>query len=105
MLRMRVPGARRVVPHMAHPIFGVATVHRNFGYDDKALEAYREGLRREPEHPPALAAVGFILSQRDRMEEAVEAYKGYIHCAEPRDDGTVRHARERIKELGEMPQR
>jgi cytochrome c-type biogenesis protein CcmH/NrfG len=40
-----------------------------------------------------------------RLREAVEAYKGYIHCAVPRDDETIRHARERIRELEGSPHR
>jgi tetratricopeptide (TPR) repeat protein len=33
------------------------------------------------------------------IREAVEAYKGYVHCTIPRDATSIEHAREKIREL------
>ncbi len=65
----------RKVPGFSKPIFDLGKVHQRFQFDDRALEAYRQGLRLDPDHPEILSRMGFILSQINRMDEALKCYR------------------------------
>ncbi len=65
---------RKRVPFASKPIFDLGEVHQRFGFDDRAIETYREGLRMDPKRPDILSKIGFLISQRD-PEEALKAYR------------------------------
>jgi len=54
-------------------------VHERFGFDEKALEIYREVVKEESGFADAYQRMGYILSQKkDRMQQAIEAYQNVL---------------------------
>ena len=68
------------------PIFHVARVHQRFGMDDLALATCREALELDPCAAGVHRTAGFILSNADRLPEAVDAYQQALLC-EPEAQG------------------
>jgi len=69
-VRLQLPEGRYV------PVYHVGRVYQRFGLEEKALEHFRRAVELRPNAPEPLRETGFILSQRkDRMEEAVAAYR------------------------------
>jgi len=70
---------RRAAPSYPKTLFDLGEVHERFGFDDRAIETYREGLRMDPEHrdprqPKVLSKIAFLLRQR-KQDEAAETYR------------------------------
>ena len=65
----------RLSKQLAEPIFILADTHRRFGFNERAIEAYRRGLRLTPSRPDILMEIGFLLSQRDDFKDAVKEYE------------------------------
>ncbi len=70
--------AKGKLPGRAQPFFDLGNVHRRFGFDENAIEAFREGLRIDPRQPAIYESIGFLLSQKNRMQEAIEAYQAAL---------------------------
>jgi tetratricopeptide (TPR) repeat protein len=81
---------RRKVPAGSGPLFDLARVHQRFGFDDRALEAFRQCQKADPGHPEVLEQIGFLLSQRF-PDEALAAYREALRL-----DPKRAHARTRI---------
>ncbi len=78
--------ARRVLAGNSRPLFLLAEVHKRFGFDARALDAYAAALAVEPNHPEAHHEMGAILSNLAKMEEARSHYRQVLKLA-PRFPG------------------
>ncbi|MBI4584648.1 MAG: tetratricopeptide repeat protein [Planctomycetes bacterium] len=78
--------AKRKLPGRAQAIFDLGNVHRRFGFDEKAIEVFNEGLRIDPRQPAILETIGFLFSQKNRLQEAIEAYHAAL-AIEPQRGG------------------
>lgn len=68
--------ALRELPEgLEQPYFEIAKAHRRFGFDEKAIELYRRGLELNGNRPDAWEAIGFLVSQRNLYDEALDAYR------------------------------
>jgi tetratricopeptide (TPR) repeat protein len=73
--------ARRLAPSGgAQPLIHVARVHQRFGMDDLAIATYGRALEIDPQAADAYREIGYLLSQRERMGEAIDAYQQAILC-------------------------
>ena len=70
--------ARRVldaVPEQPDALHLLATVARETGRTDLAIDLYRRLLRRHPAIPIAHNSLGNLLQERDRWQEAIACYE------------------------------
>ena len=73
--------ARRVldaVPDQPDALHLLATVARESGRGDLAVDLYRRLLRRHPAIPIAHNSLGNLLQERDRWQEAIVCYKAAV---------------------------
>jgi tetratricopeptide (TPR) repeat protein len=96
--------ALEVAPDYTEARLGLGILLFRQGKYGEAIEELTLVTDADPWNTTARYYTALACEKVGRLREAVEAYKGYIHCAVPRDDETIRHARERIRELEDSPQ-
>lgn len=97
--------ALEISPDFTEARLGLGTLLFRLGKYGEAIEEFTLVTKADPWNSTARYYMALACEKVGRLREAVEAYKGYIHCAVPRDDETIRHARERIRELERSPHR
>ena len=65
----------RKVPGFAKPLLDLGQVHQRFQFDDRAMEAYLQGLRMNPRDYGFHARIGFILSQTNHIDDALKYFR------------------------------
>jgi tetratricopeptide (TPR) repeat protein len=92
-------------PEYAEAHLGLGILLYRTGKYGEAIEELAVVTSLDPWNSAAHYYTALACEKVGRLREAVEAYRGYIHCAVPRDDETVRRARERIEALEASPLR
>lgn len=95
--------ALEISPGYTDARLGLGTLFFRQGKYGEAIEEFTLVTEADPWNATARYYLALACEKVGMIREAVEAYKGYIHCAVPRDDETIRHARERIRELEGSP--
>jgi tetratricopeptide (TPR) repeat protein len=95
--------ALEISPDYAEAHLGIGILLFRQGNYAEAIDAFDRTTELDPWNSPARYYKALACEKVGRLREAVEAYKGYIHCAVPRDDATVEQARKRIRELESSP--
>jgi tetratricopeptide (TPR) repeat protein len=94
-----------ISPDYTEARLGLGTLLFRLGKYGEAIEEFTLVTKADPWNSTARYYMALACEKVGKLREAVEAYKGYIHCAVPRDDETIRNARERIRELEGSPHR
>lgn len=97
--------AIEIDPDFAEAHLGRGVLHYRQGAYSEAIDDFDRVIALDPWNSNAQFYKALACEKVGRLREAVEAYRGYIHCTVPRDDGTVEFARERIRQLEEGPLR
>jgi tetratricopeptide (TPR) repeat protein len=97
--------ALEISPGYAEARLGLGTLLFRQGKYGEAIEELTLVTEADPWNSTARYYLALACEKVGMIRKAVEAYKGYIHCAVPRDDETIRHARERIRVLESSPHR
>jgi len=97
--------ALEIDPSFAEAHLGRGVLHYRQGAYSEAIDDFDRVIDLDPWNSSARYYKARACEKVGRLREAVEAYRGYIHCTVPRDDGTVEFARERIRELEKGPLR
>ncbi len=79
--------ARNTITGTSRPLFLLAGVHKRFGFDARALEAFSAALAQDPNHPEAHSEMGAILSNLGKMDEARAHYRQVLKL-QPRYPGS-----------------
>ena len=95
--------ALEISPDYTEARFGLGKLLFRLGKYGEAIEEFTVVISADPWHATARYYMALACEKVGRLREAVEAYKGYIHCAVPRDDESIHFARERIRELEGSP--
>jgi len=65
----------------------------------EAIDDFDKVIELDPWNATARYYKALACEKIGRLREAVEAYRGYIHCVVPREGGSADFARERIQDL------
>jgi tetratricopeptide (TPR) repeat protein len=91
--------ALEIAPDFSEAYLGRGGLYYLQGKYAEAIDDFDRVIELDPWNATARYYKAQACEKIGRLREAVEAYRGYIHCVVPREGGSADFARERIQEL------
>jgi len=91
--------AVKIAPGFAEAYLGRGGLYYQQGKYAEAIDDFDRVIELDPWNATARYYKALACEKIGRLREAVEAYRGYIHCVVPREGGSADFARERIQDL------